>query len=285
MRSFISLIVLMSLQISYHCGTPQPETLPFVPVNELPLQAALPDPLIFPDGRRVETVEEWERYRRPQLKNQFATYMYGVMPPPASVEAAIDHVDARALDGAATMKQVTLRFGPEGTPPIHLLLVIPNETPDPAPVFLGLNFYGNHSVLADSSIPLSTIWVPDRAPGVVDNRATEAARGSAADRWSIPEVIARGYAVATFYHGDVDPDKDDFTDGVHPHFAVDGTTERTDQSWGTLAAWAWGLHRAVDYLVTDPDIDGDRIAVMGHSRNGKAALLAGATDDRIANAP
>ena len=57
---------------------------------------------------------------------------------------------------------------------------------------------------------------------------------------------------------------------------------RTENSWGGLAAWAYGIHRAVDYLVTDPDIDTERIAVMGHSRNGKAALFAGATDDRIA---
>lgn len=282
MRNYFFFIALMSLQTSYHCGTRHLETLPFISVSELPLQTTPPDPLVFSDGTPVTSIEEWERYRRPQIAGLFADYVYGHMPPATDITATLDLVNERALDGAATMKQLTLRFGPEGTPPIHLLLLVPNAHPDPGPVFLGLNFYGNHSVLADSLIPLSTHWVPERAPGVENNRATEEARGSAVERWQIEALIDRGYAVATFYHADVDPDKNDFTDGVHPHFEVEGTTERTDKSWGTLAAWAWGLHRAVDYLVTDPDIDPDRIAVMGHSRNGKAALLAGATDERIA---
>ena len=282
MRNYFFFIALMSLQTSYHCGTRHLETLPFISVSELPLQSTPPDPLVFSDGTPVATVEEWERYRRPQIASLFADYVYGHMPPAPGIETTLDMVNERALNGAATMKQLTLRFGPEGTPPIHLLLLVPNAHPDPAPVFLGLNFYGNHSVLADALIPLSTHWIPERASGVENNRATEEARGSAVERWQIEALIDRGYAVATFYHADVDPDKNDFSDGVHPHFEIEGTTERTDKSWGTLAAWAWGLHRAVDYLVTDPDIDPDRIAVMGHSRNGKAALLAGATDERIA---
>lgn len=282
MRNYFFFIVLMSLQTSYHCGTHHLETLPFISVDELPLQPGPPNPLIFPGGEPVASVDEWEQYRRPQIAGLFADYMYGHMPPAPDVAATLDQVNERALDGAATMKQLTLHFGPDGTPPIHLLLLIPNAQPDPVPVFLGLNFYGNHSVLTDPAIPLSTHWIPERAPGVVDNKATEEARGTAIERWQIQALIERGYAIATFYHADVDPDKNDFTDGVHPHFEVEGTTERTDKSWGTLAAWAWGLHRAVDYLVTDPDIDADRVAVMGHSRNGKAALLAGALDERIA---
>src|SRR5205823_6560099 len=119
-------------------------------------------------------------------------------------------------------------------------------------------------------------------PGVVNNRATEAGRGAQAGVWNVEATIDRGYAFATFYNGDVDPDRDDFSDGVHPHFFPPGQTARRPHDWGTIAAWAWGLQRAVDYLVTDRDLDRRRIAVVGHSRNGKAALLAAAFDERIA---
>jgi hypothetical protein len=125
--------------------------------------------------------------------------------------------------------------------------------------------------------------VPDRCSGVVDNKATARGRGSAwsVNEWNVRMVIDRGYAFANFYHGDIDPDKPDFSDGIHPHFLKPGQTQRGPHDWGTLAAWAWGIHRAVDYLHQDKDIDTSRIAVVGHSRNGKAALLAAAFDERI----
>ena len=159
--------------------------------------------------------------------------------------------------------------------------MVPNERSAPAPVFVGPNFFGNHAVLDDPVIPLSTVWLPDRAEGAESNHATEAARGTGVERWSLRQVVARGYASATFYHGDLDPDFDDFTNGVHPYYAAEAG-ERAAHEWGAIGAWTWGIHRVVDYLVTDPDIDPQRIAVMGHSRNGKAALFAGALDQRIA---
>ena len=102
------------------------------------------------------------------------------------------------------------------------------------------------------------------------------------DVWAIEQSIDRGYAVATCYNGDIDPDRPDFTDGVHPHYFREAQTEPEPHDWGTIAAWAWGLSRAVDYLRTVRDLDKDRIAVVGHSRLGKTALLAAAFDERIA---
>lgn len=256
-------------------------TTKLVSPDQLPAQPELPDPLMFSNGKPVESPNDWLR-RVQEIETLFAHYMYGYMPPAGAIQHEVTLVDPNYMEGQAIKKLVTLTFGPEGTPPLHLLVVIPAETPDPAPVFLGLNFYGNHSVLPDEDIPLSAAWMPERGEGVVDNRATDAARGTSMSRWSIAHVVSRGYAVATFYHGDIDPDRDDFSDGVHASIPLDGSTERTDHSWGALSAWAWGLHRVVDYLVLDPDIDADRIAVMGHSRNGKAALWAAATDPRVA---
>ena len=114
-----------------------------------------------------------------------------------------------------------------------------------------------------------------------DNRATDAGRGADIDVWALDQSIARGYAVATFYCGDVDPDRPDVREGVQPHLRKKGE-EPGPHDWGTIAAWAWGISRAVDYLRTDKDLDKDRIAVVGHSRLGKAAILAGAFDERIA---
>jgi hypothetical protein len=250
---------------------------------EYSYRRTLPPLLQTESGRPVQTAEAWWDDRRPELHRLVLEHEYGFMPPPpAEIGVEVVQEDAAYLGGTAIKKVVRLTIGPPGTPSIELLLVAPAGVPGPSPVILGLNFMGNHATIDDPAIPLTPHWLPARGEGVVDNLATDAARGTVADRWPFREVVARGYAVATFYHGDVDPDRDDFTDGIHPHLPVGGSVERSDTSWGTLAAWAWGMHRAVDYLLQEPLVDPARIAVMGHSRNGKAALLAGATDERIA---
>jgi len=255
----------------------------FPTVADLPSHPELPDPLVMFDGQRVTTAKQWYEQRRPELKALFQHYMYGYLPPaPERIDAVVQRVDREFFGGKATKKEVTIKFGPKGAPSIELLLVIPNKRTEPAPVFLGLNFCGNHTLVTAPDVALPQSSMRDSCPGVKDNRATDAGRGTQVGVWSIQYVIDRGYAVATFYNGDVDPDRPDFTDGVHPYYFKEGQTKPGPHDWGTIAAWAWGLHRAVDYLVTDPDVDKDRIAVVGHSRNGKTALVAAAFDERIA---
>lgn len=90
----------------------------------------------------------------------------------------------------------------------------------------------------------------------------------------LPEFVKRGYILAEFDRTDFDHDDGNRLDGVHPFFP--------DNDWGTIAAWAWGYSRVIDYLVTLPFISTDKIIVTGHSRGGKTVLLAGALDERIA---
>jgi hypothetical protein len=258
----------------------------FPEVSRLPSRPELPDPLVMLDGTRITTVEQWITKRRPELKALFQHYMYGYLPPsPEKISAHVEHTDAQAFGGKATLKEVAIAFGPPEVPRIHLLLVVPNQRKGPAPVFLGMNFCGNHTLVRDQAVRLPTAWVYDHCPGVKDHRATETGRGSQIDVWALEQSIDRGYAVATFYSGDIDPDRPDVREGVQPHYRKKTQTTPGPHDWGTIAAWAWGLHRAVDYLVTNPDIDRDRIAVVGHSRLGKTALLAAAFDERIALAP
>jgi hypothetical protein len=255
----------------------------FPPVDQLPSRPGLPDPLVMLDGTPVRTKEDWFARRRPEIKALFEHFMYGKAPaPPDNVVGTVDHHDAAYFGGKGTMDLVTIHFGPPDTPPIHLLLVVPHKAKGGAPVFVSLNFCGNHAVLNDPSIPLPDSWMSDHCKGCVDHRATESGRGSQTPVWSLDYAVERGYAIATFYDGDVDPDKNDPADGVQPHFYKLGQTQPAADDWGTIRAWAWGASRVVDYLLTRSDIDPKRICMTGHSRLGKTALVAAAFDERIA---
>ncbi len=251
----------------------------------LPPQPAMPDPLVMLDGRRVSSRAEWFHERRPELQALFEHYMYGPIPPkPAhmSIKQLGEHHDF--LDGKATLKLLTLETGPVNAPRIDLMLVVPNERRGPAPVFLAMDFCGNHALTTDPRVPLAQSWLGAGCKGCSQNKATEAARGSQVLDWPLAEIVGRGYALATFYSGDVDPDRSDVSQGLYAWLAGGDPARNNPTNRGTIAAWAWGFHRCVDYLVTDRDIDPRRIATLGHSRNGKTALLAAAFDERIAMA-
>jgi hypothetical protein len=245
----------------------------------------LPDPLVAADGHTIETPGKWNSQRRPELIRLFETHVYGRAPQQRpKLEYKTTAEDKPALVGAAIRKEVTIEVVTDaGRVPLRLLLYVPKSR-QPAPVFLGLNFMGNQAVHVDPAITLANAWVRDRPnSGVVEHRATDASRGIEAANWQIDDVVSRGYAVATMYCGDIEPDSPDaYTKGVRRLFARADQTEPDADEWGTLAAWAWGLSRALDYLETESLVDAKRVAVWGHSRLGKAALWAGATDPRFA---
>jgi hypothetical protein len=259
----------------------------FPDAASLPAQPAMPDPLIKLDGKRVESREEWFQQRRPELKELFAHYMYGPIPPkPARMKATVTGEYPDFLGGKATLRLVTLDTAPGETnaPRIDIMLVVPNARSGPAPAFLAINFWGNQAISPDPRIPLTHGWMRTRTPGCTNGIATEAARGTQSTDWPLAEIVGRGYALATFCSADLDADRPDASIGLYAWLAGNDPARNNPTNRGTIAAWAWGFHRCVDYLVTDKSIDPKRIASLGHSRNGKTALLAAAFDERIAMA-
>lgn len=258
--------------------------------DKLPVNTGWPDPLVKLSGEPVASRDDWFTSRRPELRDLFAHYMYGFSPPPAPIRASVEYVNPNLFDGFATLRHVAIdvltprsveRNG-MAPPRIRLLLITPNRAGRPSRAFLGLNFCGNHSVVADPGVPICDGWAVSHRPGVVNHRFTQASRGTQVDVWCARTLIERGYALATQYHGDLDADTLNPDDGVQPHYYAPGQTKPGPHEWGTIAVWAWGLSRCLDYLTSLPEIDAKRVAVVGHSRNGKAALLAAALDDRFA---
>jgi hypothetical protein len=247
---------------------------------DLPSIAELPDPLMMQNGDKVTSKDQWQSKRVPELKDLFQNYMYGYFPPkPEKIESKVLYENREALGGKAMMQEIEITVGPAEMPKIRLLLVVPNKRKGPAPVFVGMNFCGNHALTDDPKIAIPTSWMYPRYPGVKENQATEEGRGKQKDVWNLEYVIDRGYAIATFYNGDIDPDRADKREGIRPFLPK---RKKVDSDCATIAAWAWGIHRVVDYLIKDKDIDNKKIVCVGHSRLGKTALLATAFDDRIA---
>jgi hypothetical protein len=277
-------LIALPMVMAGSCSTASAQKM-FPEPSALPPQPALPDPLTFLDGRKVTSKSQWDSERRPELKALFEHYMYGAMPPAPAAATSKTHVLGEYhdfLEGKATLKLVRIETGPGPAPQIDLMLVLPNQRRGPVPVFLAINFCGNQDLTSDPRVPLTRTWMPDSCPGCVNHAATDAARGSQATNWPLAEIVARGCALAAFYHGDVDSDRADASNGVYAWLANGDQAKNKPADRGTIAAWAWGFHRCVDYLMTDSSVDHKRIAAVGHSRNGKAALLAAAFDDRIA---
>lgn len=249
------------------------------------MPSRLPDPLVMANGTRA-TPQDWAK-RRQELLQLFTEQMYGRMPGhPAQMRFRVNAVDHHALGGKATRQQITILFrGKDDGARMDLLVYVPNQVKRP-PVILGLNFWGNETISHDPGIRISDRWVESTRNTYVDlscvknNRATEACRGIDQQRWPVEKILHAGYALATAYRGDLDPDrKDGYEESIrsaYPELARGG------DNFSTIAAWAWGLSRAQDYLEDDHLVDGHRVVAFGWSRLGKAAIWAGATDPRFA---
>ena len=218
----------------------------------------LPDPLVTDGGRAVTDSTTWWRVRRPEILELESREIYGRIPARTpAVTFAVTGVDSTRYPGEAVVKHVLGRIDnsawPAAKPAVEITLYLPPRVTRPVPVVMVVwgAFFGFG--------PQDTTKLPDRiaqvlalgwAFGSVNTTAIQADNGAGLDR-GIIGLVSRG-------------------------------RPRKPDDWGVLAAWSWGMSRALDYLRTDPQIDATRAAIEGHSRWGKTALLAGALDRRWA---
>ncbi len=213
----------------------------------------LPALLRTNDGRRVDTPDLWWKVRRPELLEEFASQIYGRIPSRTPAVTWRADAPAKASDGSVTTHWTGLidnRAYPRATPQIDLSLTLPPGRRGPVPVIVvidgGFHFPGYH---------------PPPGPTPRDL------------------VLARGWAYAVFT---TEPLQQDSGAGLRAGIIglVNCGAARKPDDWGVLAAWSWGLSRSADLLQRLPAIDGHALGLEGHSRWGKAALLAAALDSR-----
>ncbi len=246
----------------------------------------LPDVLAGPDEVPAASVPAWEQRSRPHQLMMLEKFVYGRRLPsvPVAVVGKVERADVE-IDGVQAVRlQVRLRLGTAAAAPTTNVLVYLPRQPGEHPLFLKLNFRGNQAETEDRGVWLPEVWMPtDDAAGIVGNRATEASRGKNARRFPVAAMVGRGYGMATAYCGDFFPDRPDGRpDSVLKSLGrpLEGGLPADEP--GAIAAWSWGLSRILDWLITLPAVDAGKVIVVGHSRLGKTALWAGATDPRFA---
>ncbi len=275
--TFLLLIFSMSFQMALAQWEPNYDE------NKVP-EFKLPDPLKTFTGKKIRKVKQWENKRRPELLDFFTQNIYGEVPGKLTIHSAnVIEQSSNAFNGKALRKQVELTFKKnDRTLSCTILMYLPKGV-EKAPVFLGYNFYGNHTVVNDVNVIISEAWVRDNPSfGIVHNQLTEQSRGVRTNRWAVEKILDAGFGFATIYYGEVDPDKDDYSDGIQSLLYIDDQSKPADNEWGSIAAWSWGLSRVLDYFEQDEDVDATRVVVFGHSRLGKTSLWAGAKDQRFA---
>ena len=236
----------------------------------------LPDPLVLANGQRVRDADTWYKKRRPEIVKLFETNMQGRSPGrPAAMSFDVFDKGTPALDGKAIRRQVTVYFSADKTgPKMDMPIYLPAGAKKPVPLLLCLNFSAN--AIDDPGAKAGEVWNREK-------KKVPARSGLGFGRMKIDDFLAAGFGVATVYYGDIDPDfAGGVPFGVRALYLKPGQTEPAPDEWGAIAAWGWGLSRAMDYLETDRGVDAKRVAILGVSRLGKTVLWAGARDTRFA---
>lgn len=229
-------------------------------------QYELPELLVSAEGKKITTPEEWANIRRPQILSLFSNLIYGHVPQsdsPIITRFDVEKIDKEFMDGKATRKDVVVRISnAKGKAQMLVLVFTPNQSTGPVPAIMKHSYNNTHNNDFDAH--------PDR-PAFLRNG------------WPLGDILDRGYAFIAVYQQDlVGHNEVSFQNGIHPLFYKKGQSFPKAQEWGVLSAVAWGAMRALDYVETDDDVDAKRVAIMGHSKMGKATLWTAAQDQRFA---
>lgn len=225
----------------------------------------LPDLFACLDGTKADKPEAWEKHRRGELIDLFTEYMYGRMPmPDATFSFERMAKDKPCLNGKIMRRDIMLHLTSDG-PDVRLTLLFPRHARKMKTI-LGLSFADTDSVVTvydDGSQPKDAL------------------------SWPVEKILQSGFALALFRYTDAEGDKakDMFRSSkLHKHFYKNGQTSPLPNEWGAVACWSWTASRAMDAIEKlAPDVvDLENVTIMGHSRLGKTALWAGATDERFA---
>jgi (4-O-methyl)-D-glucuronate---lignin esterase len=216
----------------------------------------LPAVLTTSANKKVKDKATWEALRRPEILRLFEDNIYGQMPKTYNaIKYSVTNKNANAMNGRATLKEVLIEVvNNNKSVKINLILFVPNNAKKPVPAFLLIN---------------------NR-----EKEITDATRTTKSDFWPAEMLIDSGYAIAAIHVSDLAPD--DKVNYVHGVLDLYPQQLTANNGMKAIGAWAWGASRVMDYFETDKDIDAKRVAVVGHSRGGKASLWAAAEDQRFA---
>lgn len=243
-----------------------------VPVREIP------SVLTTADGGKIDNAWDWMNYRRPEVLDFYTREVYGQFPPrPAEMSYEVVSCRDDALDNCAIRKEIRITFRQDGlSHSMLMLLYIPKNAKGKVPVFLGLNFRGNHTTTNETDVIESG--------RDLDGNLVEENRGVQSDRWEFKNAVSRGFASATCCYHDIFPDFADdraWEQSIYNIVCKEKSPAELNKNHTAIGAWAWGLSRMLDVLESEELIDCTRAGVTGHSRLGKTALWVGANDQRF----
>ena len=264
-------------------GAYNPETYNEAVANPYP---NLPDPLTLKNGKKVTSKDTWVKQRRPEILEEFEREVYGRTPKvtpkvnwelvsttngmngefPIITKQLVGHVDNSSY--------------PAITVNIQLTLVTPGNAKGPVPVMMQFGGGGGAAPRGGAQAPTAAAPAAATPAAQPPAAAARGGRGPQGPDWR-QQVLAKGWGYANVNPGSIQADNGaGLTAGIIG--LVNKGQPRKLDDWGALAAWAWGASRALDYFETDKSVDAKQVGLEGHSRYGKATIVAAALDERFA---
>ena len=267
----------------------------------------LPDPLVLKNGKKVTKPADWWNKRRPEIVEDFDREIYGRVP--KNVPKVTWKVEETTAGKSGEVETVTKRLvgtadnsiDPDIKVEIALTLTLPADAKGPVPVVMvfGPGGFGPPGAGRGAGAPaapagppygpnafappprggLGGAPAPGRAAPAPGSAAPGAGRGPAGPS-AQQQILARGWAYASLNTGSIQADN-----GGGLTLGIIGLCNKGQprglEDWGVLRAWAWGASKALDYFETDKAVDARHVALEGHSRWGKATIVAMAYDQRF----